>query len=585
MANGFGSLYVGQSGLSGAQNAINVTANNLSNLNTQGYVREQVLFADKEYSTLSEAKMNHLYHQSINMKQSGLGVTVGDVVHTRDIFLDTYFRSESGRRSFYETCYGTTNEIQELLQETEGEAFQEVLADLNESIQELVKNPGSSVNQNLVVQKATLFIERSAALYDSLKEYQLNLNSQIEDKVKRINEIGKAISEYNDKIRTVEANHVETAMELRDQRDLLLDELGSLARITFKEQEDGAVTVKLEAQEFVDRFTCHQMAVRTDTTTGFETPVWKELSDFVKEEYVDVFDFTVDISSELNTDIGELKAIVMCRGTEVADFRDITEKSAKEFANTTQLSPVETAEAQLDSLVRSITTTLNNLFSPLKEVTIDIGTESKTVYVWDEENGTVGAAGERPAAELFSRRSRPRYTETVDNYGKTWYVYNDEEVGEDQYDLLGQLIPKDTATFYNILNLEVNKALTADETRLATFRQNGEVDHTLADRLSKVFDTDTLELSPETPKFSYKNYYDNMVGYVASNGSVYMSVTNTLTSSVSSIENQRTMVIGVSSDEELSNMIRFQSAYNAASRFITTIDEMIEHMIMQLGGR
>ncbi len=142
MANGFGSLYVGKSGLSGAQNAINVTANNLSNLNTKGYVREQVLFADMEYSTLSEAKMYHLYNQSINMKQSGLGVSVGDVVHTRDIFLDTYFRSESGRMNFYDTCYGTTNEIQELLQETEGEAFQEVMADLNEAVQELVKNPG-----------------------------------------------------------------------------------------------------------------------------------------------------------------------------------------------------------------------------------------------------------------------------------------------------------------------------------------------------------------------------------------------------------------------------------------------------------
>ena len=583
MANGFGSLYVGKSGLSGAQNAINVTANNLSNLNTKGYVREQVLFADMEYSTLSEAKMNHLYNQSINMKQSGLGVSVGDVVHTRDIFLDTYFRSESGRMNFYDTCHGTTNEIQELLQETEGEAFQEVMADLNEAVQELVKNPGSSINQNLLVQKATLFVERSAALYESLKEYQLNLNSQIEDKVKRINELGKGIAELNDRIRTVEANHVETAMELRDQRDLYLDELGTLARITFKEQEDGAVTVKLEAQEFVDRFTCHQMGTRTDTTTGFKTPIWKELSDEIKEEYVDVYDFTVDISSEMNTDIGALKAIVMCRGTEVADFRDIVEKSEQEFANTTQLSPIETAEAQLDHYVRSIVSTLNNLFTPLKEVTIEVGTQELTVQVWDEENGTVGAAGERPAAELFTRKSRPRYTEVVDNDGKTWYVYNGEDIGEDRYDSNGNRIPKDTATLYNILNLEVNKALTADETRLATFRQNGEVDHTLADKLAKVFDTDTLELSPNTTKFSYKNYYDNMVGYVASTGSVYMSVTNTLTSSVSSIENQRTMVIGVSSDEELSNMIRFQSAYNAASRFITTIDEMIEHMITQLG--
>lgn len=52
MANGFGSLYVGAAGLRGAQNALNTTANNMSNVDTQGYVRQQVRFADMNYNRL-----------------------------------------------------------------------------------------------------------------------------------------------------------------------------------------------------------------------------------------------------------------------------------------------------------------------------------------------------------------------------------------------------------------------------------------------------------------------------------------------------------------------------------------------------
>ena len=54
--------------------------------------------------------------------------------------------------------------------------------------------------------------------------------------------------------------------------------------------------------------------------------------------------------------------------------------------------------------------------------------------------------------------------------------------------------------------------------------------------------------------------------------------------SVLDIENTRQQVVGVSSDEELSNMIRFQHAYNAASRYISTVSEMIEHLVTTLGA-
>ena len=87
MANGMGSLYIGASGLQNSQNAINTTANNLANVDTKGYVRQQVLFADRNYTTFDRKS-------AISFQQAGLGVTIADVVHTRDVFLDQYYRSE-----------------------------------------------------------------------------------------------------------------------------------------------------------------------------------------------------------------------------------------------------------------------------------------------------------------------------------------------------------------------------------------------------------------------------------------------------------------------------------------------------------
>ena len=111
MGNGFGSLYIGASGLQNAQYALNTTANNLANVNTTGYVSQQVRFADKTYNKLKDPNKN------VNMQQYGLGVSIGDVVHARDIFLDKSYRQENGRKGFYTSFYEITDYVQDLFQE------------------------------------------------------------------------------------------------------------------------------------------------------------------------------------------------------------------------------------------------------------------------------------------------------------------------------------------------------------------------------------------------------------------------------------------------------------------------------------
>ena len=79
-----GSLYIGVSGLQTSQNALNSTAHNLSNIETEGYTRQQTLLEDRFYNTIGNA--------SVSAKQSGLGVEYADVRQVRDFFLDQSYR-------------------------------------------------------------------------------------------------------------------------------------------------------------------------------------------------------------------------------------------------------------------------------------------------------------------------------------------------------------------------------------------------------------------------------------------------------------------------------------------------------------
>jgi flagellar hook-associated protein 1 FlgK len=73
-----------------------------------------------------------------------------------------------------------------------------------------------------------------------------------------------------------------------------------------------------------------------------------------------------------------------------------------------------------------------------------------------------------------------------------------------------------------------------------------------------------------------------MIGKLGTDGSIYRSSRDTLTNTAMSIDNSRQQVMGVSSDEELTKLIKYQSAYNAASRYINVINQMTELIVTGL---
>lgn len=591
MANGFGSLYIGAAGLKTSQNALNVTANNFANVNTTGYVRQQVIQADYNYNTFDTAA-------SISDQQYGLGVKIGDVVHARDIFLDKAYRTESGRQAFYSATYEAVDEVYTFYQELEGEAFQDSIEDFWQSFQEFAKAPDDTVNQNLVVQKANLFLSRASAVYTGLSNYQSNINTQIKDDINRINELGETIYQLNMEIHKIEAGGIETAMTLRDERDNALDELATYVDISYTENPEGIVKVSVEGVEFVDELRCYQMGMLKDDITGFVTPYWEHLSEPELEKYDLVFSYTTEISSDLGTDIGELRALILARGDRVASYQDVEGLTSNEYNRSTVdhiatgMSVMLTAEAQLDQLIHGIVTAINDLFCPNTEASnltgltggatlTATGADGKTYTITedtlllDTENCSVGVDGKIPPTELFSRIGTERYTEVEvtneDGTTSTYYLYNEEDL-------------RDSDKQYTLKSLKINDVLNGMETLLPHLTQNGNVNYDLGEKLASVWSSELLTLDPDdTNMLSFMDYYDNMIGEYGTLGSLYESTSSSLSGTVETVDNQRAQVIGVSSDEELTKMIKYQNAYNASSRYINVIDEMIEHLITQLG--
>jgi flagellar hook-associated protein flgK len=580
MANSMGSLFIGASGLQVSQNAMNATANNLSNVDTKGYVRERVLQADRHYDTFDTTA-------AIGPSQSGLGVSIGDVIHARDVFLDKTFRTESGRQAFYSSTSEAITEVETLFQELEGTAFQEVLmgeSGLWVAFEEFAKDPSDSVNQNLVVQKAGLFARRAKAVYQGLEKYQSKLNTQISDAVDRVNDLGNTLRQLNIDIMTIESGGIETAMNLRDQRDLVLDELAQYGTITYKELANGEVKVNFEGVSFVDEMRVYEIGKQTDKVTGFITPYWNHLSNIKEGEYYKVYDTGEQISAAKKNDNGKLKALILARGDKEANYLDLDGVSAKKYDQTLGNSVMMNSEASIDMLVHKVVTAINDLYCPNTTLKTDItGTDAdgNTVTykagtkILDAENCCVGADGQLPPQELFTRTGCDRYTKITTQKGEVYYVYNEED-------------PTDTALQYTIGSISVNPNLLESESLLPAYKQNGSeerpVAYDLGQALSDLWDKELMYLSPhDTTPVTFSEFYNKMTGELATLGDVFGSVASDLDSTVLTTDNARQQVLGVSSDEELTSMIKYQNAYNAASRFINVISEMIETLIVQMG--
>ena len=544
-----GSFWVGVSGLQTSNNALNTTAHNMSNLDTTGYTRQQVSQGTRSYATL--------YKGRPNWQQIGRGVNYTLTRQERDYFLDKNYRRESGRSAFYDVSATALEEIEYILGEgqgggsIEGHEFSESITELWKAVQELSKDPTSAVNLNLFVTRCYEFASKGAAVYRSLSQYQDNLNKSIVKEVNNINSYAAEIEELNRKIVAIEAGQ-EHANDLRDRRNYLLDELAKLGYISFSEDITGYMNVRLENMDLVKGGSVNVIDLYTDPNTGFYTPYWRVLANYsldkdgnrvMTEEGLEgarVFDLTRTVSSDLNTDIGSLKSMLLARGDHRATYKELKninpdgEYEDGWYDRHISQSVIMNIQAEFDQLINAVVTKINGIIA------------------WEADR--------------------------VDPTGEEGYLRDENGNPYQIFKMINEY------EGWTVSNLMINQELRQNPS-LLTFRlMEGSEDNPAMEKLKEAFEEKIYTLNPnvQTP-LSFTDYYTNLVGQVANSGSVMRGVQATQTVATDSLFNAREQVVGVSSDEELTNMIRYQNAYNASSRYINVISEMLEHILTTLG--
>ena len=647
-------LYTGVSGLTSSQNAINITAHNVANVYTEGYVRQQVQFSDTPYKTYGNSKVNTM--------QIGYGVNTARTLHYRDILLDMAYRQQNGREAYYSTKYNAIDEVQTIFGELNNQRFQKNLSDLWSALSEVAKTPDSAIARSSLIMNADAFMTRAKEVYDDMFSYQERLDEKIIETVDRINQIGAAIDNLNNLIQGIEGPDIEQAMNFRDQRDLLLDELGGLINIQYTEDHNGYVTVRAEGEEFITKAGYFPMGVEMRNGLNgstFVTPVWPH-NHAKNQPAKEVFNFDVEITTAKDNDIGELKGIVQSRGGYVGTYKDIPhignspkaedytdengvldqaafdaavdqywnvdypayEQAVHVYNTTVGNSPIMKVQAMFDQLINGIVTVINGFLCPEKQMTLAAGTQmtlaAGTCYkqlskemqqalidagadtafnedgiadnditftlvnnvevtvldsIGDDSKAHYGIDDNKtPGTELFSRSdTSSRYTTATDGNGDTIYIYNpNNEFG--------------TEGLYTVGNLEINKVVLDDYSYLPFSTKDGQVDHNFTQEILDKWDEEYTNIDPDnmTPK-DFKDYYDYMVEIIANDGYIYQQIADNQNTVVLTLDNARISFTGVSSTDELTNLIKFKNAYNANSRYINVVAEMLDTLINRVG--
>lgn len=575
-------LYVGAAALQTGNNALNTTAHNLTNVDNKYYTRQQVSLADRQYLMINNSK-------PVVLDQTGLGVKYAETRQVRDAFLDKTYRREYGRASFYEMSADALEYIEDILKEQDDDqAFSAALNDMWKTVQELANEPGSSVVQGLFVSKSQTFLSRADAVYHELQDYQHNLNTHIKDIVKEINEYGKKIADLSDAIVKIEIGGVENANDLKDKRNEYIDKLSQLAKIDVSYDVDGYCNIRIENEDFLKRESVYTIGLEEDDY-GFVTPYWEINAEKKDDGTLDishalVFDMTREISAELNTDVGKLKSMLVSRGDHYGSCQDLAyyRSQIKDILNddlkadADKQTEINTLLHDAGVLVTGEEYTLGMTLTGAQEMALDQA--DKDYYDINIRKFT--CTNIQAEFDQIVNGIVTNINQLLKDAGYTDGI----EASEAHPDNL-LFVRNAEASGWHVGNISVNMRYIQSPSLMRMKKDNGEIDYDTATALKDAFAAEDYVLNPDlTQKLCFKDYYTALVEQVTNSASVSEALKDAQMKTSDAAYEAREQILGVSSDEELQFMITFQNAYNASSRYITTINDMLESIITSYGA-
>ncbi|MCK9518583.1 MAG: flagellar hook-associated protein FlgK [Dehalococcoidia bacterium] len=275
------------------QLAVDVASHNLANATSPGFSRQRVLLRP-----LGIDGSDHFTRDAL-LGRTGFGVDASDVNRVRDIFLDYQQRQALGQRTQSETQAQALEKAELVFNDPSDDGLAAMLAQFWNAWHDVVNDPEGSAARTTLVHTTTTLASRIQRAHSNLTKQRDDLNYQVDAMGLRINAIADELAQLNFQVKQVELSG-EMANDLRDRRDLLLDQLAEIGNIDVTEESDHTVTVKLGNHDLVSGAQSYAVEVVGDGGT----PEMKNLQ-FVSDGVA------VDVSS------GELRGLLDARDTDM----------------------------------------------------------------------------------------------------------------------------------------------------------------------------------------------------------------------------------------------------------------------------
>jgi flagellar hook-associated protein 1 FlgK len=496
----FSTLGIGKLGLLAQQRAIQVTSNNIANVNTPGYTRQRAIFQPVTPSHLPEG-----------FPQGG-GVDVERVERVVDEMLDARLQQERSAQGFDTAREAGLGRIEGILQELDGNGINAALSRLLSAFSDLAEHPADSTVRQTVVQSASSLAGLVQDADRRLSELQVDANRQVEQSVREINDLAQQIAELNREVFAKEAGgHGPVAASLRDERAQRLEELARKLDVTSFERADGQIAVFAGGGFLlVDDDMAASLEVRAGAAGN--------------PAFFDVYhqldgSLTGPITSRIAS--GELGAALDLRDTTAAEYRGL-----------------------LDSFAYTLASRVNALhFAPGAAYGL-VDDVQRRFFVDGSQPATAAGAG-------FAQVTAAAAHLAI------------------HADLLAD--PRNVAA--GTASLGAGQGAAPGDGR------NARALAELAVASGAVYQPGDAAGTPSGPSATLGDFYDGVAGRL---GAELQSTQRSLQQEeliVAQLEERRGALSGVSLDEEIANLIRFERAYQASARIVQTADELLERLL------
>ncbi len=633
MPSQFFGLNIAYTGLQAANVSLNTTANNISNVETEGYSRQ---------NTVQQA--SDALHTWTTYGMAGSGVDTIAINQTRDQYYDLKFRTNNASVGTFEIKQYYMEQLEDYFTETDmKEGFGTIFNDMFHALEEVYKSPGDDTVKTQYLGAAQSLCDYFQAMSTSLQKVQLDANMEIKNKVDEINSVASQIATLNKQINTIEITG-SRANELRDQRALLVDELSKIVDVKITEIP---IYVSEGSKEESGIYTyCVDIAGGQSLVLGYD---YNTLECIAREHKLNQSDadglYEIRWSNELEFNLygknlgGELKGLVEVRDGNNEEYFHGKDISSNPPASGTWVDGhtyhkivIEVTEDYLTDINKTTIpeqgalTLINKDFEyagwTYDEVDDGSGNISHQYTFYIEELpdakylGTDAAIGreidyqgipyymeqmnewvrvfaqqmnsiERQAEDAHGERAQVMFEGadiTDKNHTYQFKDYKKNGSGMDHDETLDYTSWSSADDCYYRLtaaNFEVNKSMIKDVGLFGTSRDihQGQDAQDITEDLLKVKDAKEKGIRGCTPKEFLQTILSD-IALAASSANTFSAVYSDISKAIT---NQRLSVSGVDNDEEALNLVKFQEAYNLSAKMMQVFTEIYDRLILQTG--